>query len=553
METQIITTTTKGNYSVFGWFEADTPVIPLGSNVSWKTLSTLNQPLYIVYKDDEAYLASVDEHDKIHMKANGSSMPIVGFLPATPMESLGDPAFCEHHNVRYAYVTGSMANGIASVDLVEAVAKHGFLGFFGAAGLSRERIEAAILELKKRCPGLPYGINLIHSPNEPEHEKQTVDLFLAHDIHLIEASAFMDLSLALVRYRLNGIYRDDQGHVVTPNRIVAKVSREEVAAKFLSPPPDQFIQQLVAANEITAEQGLLAREIPMAQDVIAEADSGGHTDNRPALSLLPTIISVRDQMQAKYEFRDTPRVGLGGGISTPASAVAAFAMGAAFIVTGTVNQSCREAGTSDDVRGMLAQARQADIAMAPAADMFEMGVDVQVLKRGTMFSMRGAKLYEIYRRYQSIDEIPSDEREKIEKTMLRSSFDDAWRSTCDFWQLRDPQEIERANKDPKHKMALIFRAYLGQASRWANSGESTRKLDYQIWCGPAMGAFNEWTRGSFLEAPENRKVVTVAMNILFGTALLVRQNLLRNQGIKIPAEMTNIRPLTLQEMGEYLN
>ena len=48
-------------------------------------------------------------------------------------------------------------------------------------------------------------------------------------------------------------------------------------------------------------------------------------------------------------------------------------------------------------------------------------------------------------------------------------------------------------------MALVFRWYLGLSSRWANAGEPTRKVDYQVWCGPAMGAFNEWTKGSFLE------------------------------------------------------
>jgi NAD(P)H-dependent flavin oxidoreductase YrpB (nitropropane dioxygenase family) len=40
-----------------------------------------------------------------------------------------------------------------------------------------------------------------------------------------------------------------------------------------------------------------------------------------------------------------------------------------------------EAGTSDTVRQMLAEAEQADVAMAPSADMFELGVKVQVLKR----------------------------------------------------------------------------------------------------------------------------------------------------------------------------
>ena len=55
---------------------------------------------------------------------------------------------------------------------------------------------------------------------------------------------------------------------------------------------------------------------------------------------------------------------------------------------------------------MLAAAEQADVAMAPAADMFEMGVKVQVLKRGTMSAMRAAKLYEIYRTCTGLDDIP---------------------------------------------------------------------------------------------------------------------------------------------------
>ena len=102
-----------------------------------------------------------------------------------------------------------------------------------------------------------------------------------------------------------------------------------------------------------------------------------------------------------------PRVGAAGGISTPWSAAAAFAMGASYVVVGSVNQSCVESGTSDAVRKMLAQAQQADIAMAPAADMFEMGVKVQVLKRGTMFAMRAAKLLEFYRAHDAIDRIPA--------------------------------------------------------------------------------------------------------------------------------------------------
>ncbi len=230
-----------------------------------------------------------------------------------------------------------------------------------------------------------------------------------------------------------------------------------------------------------------------------------------------------------------PRIGAAGGISTPWAASAAFAMGAAYIVTGSVNQSCAEAGTSDVVRRMLADAQQADIAMAPAADMFEMGVKVQVLKRGTLFAMRAAKLYELYRSHDSLDQIPASERAVLEKTVFRAPIETIWEQTKDYFQKRDPSRIERSDGDPKQKMALVFRWYLGMSSQWANTGEPSRSIDYQIWCGPAMAAFNEWVRGSFLERPENRRVATVALNILYSAAVLTRARMMSVQGSACPS------------------
>jgi trans-AT polyketide synthase, acyltransferase and oxidoreductase domains len=55
-------------------------------------------------------------------------------------------------------------------------------------------------------------------------------------------------------------------------------------------------------------------------------------------------------------------------------------------------------------------------------------------------------------------------------------------------------------------MALIFRWYLGLSSRWSNSGEQGREMDYQIWCGPSMGSFNDWVRGTYLEDYQNRRL-----------------------------------------------
>ena len=516
-------------------------------------IATLHEPVVLIRKNGALAAARGGSVEFDRQSAAAQGYPVAGFAPALRPEYLGDVAFRRDHRLRYAYVAGAMANGIASTRLVEEMGRAGMLGFFGAAGLSLERVEAAIVQLSGSMPDVPYGFNLIHSPNEPELEAGIVDLYVRRGIRLVEASAYLRLTLPLVRYRVSGIGRDAQGRVVTPNRIIAKVSRVEVATQFFSPPPGEFLAELVRTGEITQEQAALAAAVPMAQDLTAEADSGGHTDNRPLVTLLPSMLALRDRMQGKHEYAQRLRVGAAGGLSTPSALAAAFSMGAAYVLTGSVNQACVESGSCDAVRSMLAQAEQADIAMAPAADMFEMGVRVQVLKRGTMFPMRAGRLYDLYRGHPGLEDLPEADRTFVEKQLLRATLDQAWRSTREFFLKRDPRQVERAERDPKHLMALVFRSYLGLSSRWANGGDPSRVMDYQVWCGPSMGAFNEWTRGTFLEKPENRRVVVVGQNLLYGAAMQLRQQHLRAQGIQLPIGATDGFPLEPDTLRKVLN
>jgi PfaD family protein len=314
-----------------------------------------------------------------------------------------------------------------------------------------------------------------------------------------------------------------------------------------------MLRELVSSGDISQETARMAEAMPMADDVTAEADSGGHTDNRPAITLLPSLLALRDRLQEKYRFPQPVRVGAAGGIATPASAAAAFAMGAAYVMTGSVNQACQESGTSDSVRLLLAQAGQADVAMAPAADMFEMGVKVQVLKRGTMFAIRAGKLYELYKAHESLEAIPPASRAALERDYFRASCEDVWRQTREYFLRRDPAQAERGERDPKHKMALVFRWYLGQASRWANAGEPSRQVDYQVWCGPAMGAFNEWTKGSFLEDPKERRVAVIGLNLLAGAAYLTRVHCLRCQGLALPSSTAAFPPRRIEVLRKLLD
>ncbi len=513
----------------------------------------LDVPFCLVEGDEAPSIATGGAVHSQSQSQEKTAQRLLAYVPAQDIIDLGDRQFCEDYAIRYPYMAGSMANGIASVELVEALASAGMLASFGAAGLQVQEIEVAIQRLQDSLADQTYAFNLIYSPNEKGHEDAVVDLYLKYGIKLVETSAYMKLTLPVVRYRLHGIHEDNNGNVIAPNRIIAKASRVELATKWFSPAPEKLVNELLEQGQITAEQAELSKRIPMAQDLTVEADSGGHTDNRPAITLLPTMLALRDQLQAQHEYRQGLRVGAAGGISTPASALGAFAMGAAYIVTGTVNQACRESGSSDIVREMLANAEQADVTMAPAVDMFEMGVKLQVLKRGTMFAMRGNKLYDIYKQYASIDEIPEAERTKLEKTVFKMSMDEVWKTTEDFFNERDPSQVEKAHRDPKHKMALIFRWYLGLSSRWANAGVEDRQVDYQVWCGPAMGAFNEWSRDSFLAEAKNRDAVTVAMNILFGAAVLNRLQAIVKQGVKIPVALAAYAPLNLNDINSYLN
>jgi PfaD family protein len=226
------------------------------------------------------------------------------------------------------------------------------------------------------------------------------------------------------------------------------------------------------------------------------------------------------------ELGGTPaRIGAAGGIGDPWTLAGALALGADYVVTGSINQATHEADTSPAVRELLAAAGSADVAQAPAPDMFEFGASVQVLTRGTLYAQRAARLYELYRVHPSLEAIPAAERERIERQILQRSFDEIWRETEAFWTARSPAELERAARDPRHRMALCFRWYHGQSSRWARAGDLGRRRDYQVWCGPAMGLFNDWARGTWLEPLEARSVVTVARALMLGAAVAQRVQL----------------------------
>jgi len=437
-------------------------------------------------------------------------------------ERLGNPSFLTDHGTRAAYALGGMVKGISSVRLVRKAAKAGYLAFFGAGGLKPESVREAVAELSgDPGPTAPWGVNFLHNALIPAQELELADALLSEGVRRIEASAFVRVTPALVLYRLQGLGFDSQGRPVPRQRIFAKVSHPELGRRFMSPPPAELVAELRASGRITAEESQAAQSLPLADDVCAEADSGGHTDRRPSFALIPAFLRLRDEMAQAHPNLARVRVGAAGGIGTPEAVAAAFVLGADFVLTGSINQCTPESGTSDTVKDMLASAQAQDFDMAPAGDLFEIGAKVQVLKRGTLFSARANRLFELYRSHDALEDIPNAVISELEVRVFGRSLDTVWQETADYYRQAAPMELEGIS--PKKRMGMVFRWYFIHSQRLAQQGDTGQRVNFQIHCGPAMASCNAWLAGTPWEDWRLRHVDAMACLLLDGAAEVLNQ------------------------------
>jgi len=442
-------------------------------------------------------------------------------------QTLGCDEFRKDYCVDYAYLAGAMYRGIASKELVVRMAKARMLSFLGTGGLSLEAIEENIDAIQGELEnGETFGLNLLHNFIEPEFEMKTVELYLRKGIKNIEAAAFMQVTKPIVYFFLKGLSKDSNGNTVISHRIMAKISRPEVAEAFIRPAPSKIVNNLLNEGLITEEQAELSKSIPLSYDICVEADSGGHTDSGVAMVLLPVMQRLRDDIGREMGYDKAVRVGLAGGIGTPQSAASAFIMGADFILTGSINQCTVEAGISETVKDLLQEINVQDTAYAPAGDMFEIGAKVQVLKKGVLFPARANKLFLLYNRYGSLEEIPAKTIKQLEKNYFKKPINQVWEETrAYFLEKGNTEVIEKAEKKAKAKMALIFRWYFGYSSRISFKGDFNEKADFQVHTGPSLGAFNQWVKGTNLENWRNRHSDEIGIKIMNETAELLINSL----------------------------
>lgn len=437
-------------------------------------------------------------------------------------QRLGAESFRQAYGVRYAYVSGAMYKAIASKELVVRMGKAGMLGFYGTGGVAPETVEQDLRYVQAHLnSGESFGMNLLCNLSDPAAEMAMVDVFLKYGVSNVEAAAYIQVSPALVKYRLRGLSLDSSREPIIRHRVLAKVSRPEVADAFLHPAPKRLVEQLLQQGLISVQQAELASRVPMADDICVEADSGGHTDAGNMMVLLPSMIRQRDRVCSEQRYHHPVRVGAAGGLGTPEAIAMAFVLGAEFVLTGSINQCSVEANTSNHVKDMLAGLNVQDTAYAPAGDMFELGAKIQVMKKGVLFPARANKLYELWRNHNAWEAIDQRTRTQIESKYFRRSFEAVYKEVQTYFRGKAPRELEKAEKNPKYKMSLVFRWYFIHTSRLARKGDSSDQANYQVHTGPALGAFNQWVKGSELEHWRNRHVDDMGIRLMESAAQLL--------------------------------
>jgi len=150
--------------SPLGWWTPGSPSdAPLADDAQGtalvEALRDLESPLFVVDTDRGRSIARSGQAILGRTLPGGltstPTWPLIAFVAALKPEQLGSQAFRRDHNVHFAYVAGAMANGIASVELVQAMSRAGMLAFFGAAGLPITQVDDALTQLQASCGQKP--------------------------------------------------------------------------------------------------------------------------------------------------------------------------------------------------------------------------------------------------------------------------------------------------------------------------------------------------------------------------------------------------------------
>ncbi|WP_462202531.1 ACP S-malonyltransferase [Frankia sp. CcWB3] len=400
---------------------------------------------------DPGETADVREPDEVVVPA-----AVATWVGPAPAERLGAAGFRERYGLRLAYAVGASGVGANGSRLVSAAAGAGALGFADAP--------VSWLATTWRADGPP-----------------------AADVRVVEVDLPLGPTPELVRFRFTGAHRDRHGRARPARHVVARVMGLDCARAFLNPPGPAVLEALVRAGALTSAEADAARHLPVASDLAVASPAGWHGGGLTMLHLLPEVRALA---------RGVPQpvhVGVSGGVGTPEQAAAAFALGADFLLTTSVNLCAEESALTAATRAHLAALAPGDTGWTPDPSHFTLGARSEVLRRGTLFAARANHLVDLYRRRAEPD---AATLRHVEETYVGHPLD----------------QIAEGVADPRRRLAEALRWYLRRAAAWRD-GAPEQPLDYRLPCGPDLAAFNR--------DPGRRAVAGIADHLMAGAADLV--------------------------------
>ncbi|WP_340201865.1 ACP S-malonyltransferase [Ascidiimonas sp. W6] len=439
--------------------------------------------------------------------------------------SLGNSDFRKKYHLRYAYLVSGLQGGIVSPQMLKELRSNNILCFIGTSFISIGEIENIIKTSKENKFSTPYGLTIMFDQLINFKEREILKLATEYHIHHIEAIGYLQPSIDLVRYKLSQISETDEGLIVSKNKIFARVSRPEIAKLYLAPPSSEIIDQLLEEGSITQKQANQASRIAIADELIIENNSGWNYIEYSTEVLLPLITQLRDELYQKHRFGYKAGIGVAGDIGTSYSASTAFLLGADFIVTDTINFCSKESNLSPNAKQLLQEVSIQDIEFAPSFNQFEIGGKIKTLRKGVFFPARANILYDLYKNNQSILDIDEKTKEKLENRYFGKSLDEVWHEAQSCICFNNTSLIKKAENNPKYKMALIFRWYSWKGWTSAINGDHAHKVNYQIFCSPALGAFNQWVSNTEMEKWDERSSSSIAEKIMIEATVLIDQRL----------------------------